>query len=400
MAESSRSITPDGEVVRGLVSVIIPAYNQGRYLGKAIQSVLEQTYPNFEVIIVDDGSTDDSPEVARTFHDPRLQYIYQDNRGLSGARNTGVRYAKGEYLTYLDSDDAFLPRKLELLVSILEENPELGFAAGQAVPIDENDRPLEQVFDARPPEDLSRMLLGNPFHVGSVLVRTGWQKQAGDFDKSLRSYEDWDMWLRMVQLGCQMGWVDEPVSLYRFHSAQMTRIGSQMTQATFTVLDKIYSQPGLPEDWLQKHDLAYSNANLRAMAQAYQSQDYALAQKRLLEAVRLNPALIQNQSELLVQRLAALADSPKNRSPLEFLERIYAHLPTELVDLQQRSRDELGTAAVGYAFRAYNKRDYLQARQAAKKALFYRPGWLRNRGVLSVLSKSYLRPVLEYLFTS
>jgi glycosyltransferase involved in cell wall biosynthesis len=400
MDQSTPSPHPDKEPSRGLVSVIIPAYNQGRYLGKAIQSVLDQTYPHLEAIIVDDGSTDDSAEVARSFHDPRLHYVYQDNRGLSAARNTGVRYAHGEYLAYLDSDDLFLPRKLELLAGILDANPDLGFAAGQAVPIDENDQPLGHLFDSPPPEDPSRLLLGNPFHVGSVLVRARWQTEAGGFDETLRSYEDWDMWLRLVLLGCQMGWADEPVSLYRFHTAQMTRLGSQMTRATFAVLDKIFAQSNLPDSWQEKHDLAYSNANLRAMAQAYQAQEYALAQKHLCEAVRLNPSLLDANAEPLAKRLAALADSPKNREPLDFLERIYSHLPSELDALQQRSSVDLGNAAVDYAYRAYAKRDYVHARQAAHKALHHQPGWLRNRGVLAVLMKAYARPVLEYIFSS
>ncbi|NIW46854.1 MAG: glycosyltransferase, partial [Gammaproteobacteria bacterium] len=91
------------------VSVIIPAYNQGHYLGECVQSVLDQTYPDFEIIIVNDGSTDNTQRVAKSFSDPRIKYIYQENRGLSGARNTGIRNAIGTYVTYLDSDDLFLP---------------------------------------------------------------------------------------------------------------------------------------------------------------------------------------------------------------------------------------------------------------------------------------------------
>jgi glycosyltransferase involved in cell wall biosynthesis len=121
-----------------MVSVIIPAYNQGHYLGEAIQSVLSQTYQDFEVLVIDDGSTDNTAEIARSFSDPRIQYIYQDNRGLSGARNTGIRHARGEYLTYLDSDDQFLPEKLELLTPNLKPTLELGLVAGQAIPIDEH----------------------------------------------------------------------------------------------------------------------------------------------------------------------------------------------------------------------------------------------------------------------
>ncbi len=116
----------------GQVSIIIPAYNQARYLGAAVQSALDQTYANVDVLVADDGSTDDTAQVAQQFTDPRVRYIYQENRGLSGARNTGIRHATGDFLTYLDSDDLFLPQKLEILLPALQAQPHLGLVAGQA----------------------------------------------------------------------------------------------------------------------------------------------------------------------------------------------------------------------------------------------------------------------------
>jgi hypothetical protein len=383
-----------------LVSVIIPAFNQGQYLGKAIQSVLDQTYPDFEILVIDDGSTDDTPVVTRQFADPRIQYIYQDNRGLSGARNTGIRHAQGDYLSYLDSDDLFLPEKLELLVDFLENHPEYGLAAGQAVPIDENDQPIGKIFDTPLPQDTVRLLLGNPLHVGSVLVNRTWQDKAGLFDETLRSYEDWDMWLRLALLGCKMGWIARPVSLYRFHTAQMTRIGTQMTRATFAVLDKLYTRPDLPANWLAQQDSAYSSAHLRAMAQSYHAQDYANAQFHMREAVRLNPQLIEGSGENLANRLAALANSPKNPNPLDFLERIYLHLPDELEVLRQRTNQDLGKAAVEQTYAAYTRRDYATARHTARRAVQYLPVLRKNPQILFVYLKAYIRPVLEFIFSS
>ena len=219
------------------VSVIVPAYNQGHYLEECIQSVLKQTYEDFEIIIVDDGSTDNTQEVSTSFSDSRVHYIHQENRGLSGARNTGIKKAKGSYITYLDSDDLFLPKKLEVLIDNFETEPDFGIIAGQAIVINEHGEKLGEVFDTPPPKDHLQFLMGNPLHVGSVLIRYEWQIKAGYFDENLRSYEDWDMWLRLVRAGCNFGWVAQPVSLYRFHPAQMTRDGEQMTTATFEVLD-------------------------------------------------------------------------------------------------------------------------------------------------------------------
>ena len=194
-------------------------------------------------MVVDDGSTDDTARVASSFADARVRYVFQDNRGLSAARNTGIRHARGSFLTFLDSDDLFLPEKLSLLLGRFEKDAALGFVAGQAVLIDEHGRPIGEIFDRGLPEDTSALLLGNPLHVGSVLLRREWQERVGFFDESLRSYEDWDLWLRLAKAGCPMGWVARPVSLYRFHRAQMTRLGDQMTTATFAVLEKIFERP-------------------------------------------------------------------------------------------------------------------------------------------------------------
>jgi glycosyltransferase involved in cell wall biosynthesis len=91
------------------VSIIIPAYNQSEYLAEAIRSALDQSWTDVEVVVVDDGSTDDTADVCRTFTDPRVRYIWQANRGLSGARNTGIRESRGSFLSFLDSDDLFFP---------------------------------------------------------------------------------------------------------------------------------------------------------------------------------------------------------------------------------------------------------------------------------------------------
>lgn len=374
------------------VSVIIPAYNQGHYLDQAIQSVLEQTHRNLEVIVVDDGSTDDTATVAQSFADARVRYIYQENCGLSAARNAGLRHASGEFVSFLDSDDQFLPRKLELLLANLADHPEAGLAAGQAIPIDQAGQRIGEVFDKGMPSESAQLLLGNPLHVGSVLVRRDWQQRAGLFDESLRSYEDWDMWLRLARVGCPMRWVAQPVSLYRFHPAQMTRDGRQMTAATFAVLDKVFADPTLPPDWRQLHDQAYSNAHLRSAAQAYFVGNFDGAKGSLSKAIELNPELAANNCTALADQFSAWTDLPKTNDRLAFLQRIYDNLPDELAELRQRRRRDLGRAAMALAFDSYQTDDLDAARVAAWQAMRYQPGWLKNRGALSVLVHASIDP--------
>jgi hypothetical protein len=368
------------------VSVIIPAYNQADYLATAVQSVLDQTYPHVEVIVVDDGSTDHTAQVAQSFTDPRVRYVHQVNRGLSGARNTGIRHATGDFITYLDSDDEFLPRKVELCLDAFRVQPELGFVAGQSVPVNEQGQPIGKLFDQALPEPLPDLLLGNPLHVGSVMVRREWQTRVGFFDESLRSYEDWDMWLRLALAGCEMGWIDEPVAYYRFHQAQMTRDGRQMTTATFAVLSKFFAQPDLPPAWQGRCNLAYSRAHLRAAAQAYRLPEAtAEAQQHMAEATTLDPSLLQNAGEPLAQHLRAWTDLPKIADPLAFLAHVYANLPPALAVMQARRKAELSQVAMGRAFQAYAAGDGAGARTAVLQAIRYQPRWLTNRGVLSIL---------------
>lgn len=373
-----------------MVSVIIPAYNQAKYLGAAIQSVLDQTYPRFEVIVVDDGSTDNTAAVVAGFSDPRVRYIRQENRGLSAARNTGIRSARGAYLSYLDSDDLFLPEKLALLTAELEDKPYLGLVAGQAIPIDEQGKQIGKVFDHPLPAEGSQLLMGNPLHVGSIVIRHTWQDRVGLFDENLRSYEDWDMWLRLLRAGCRTGWVNRPVSLYRFHQAQMTRIGKQMTMATFAVLDKIFSDPTLPDDWRNVRELAYSNAHLRTAAQAYRVHDFDTAMENLVEAVALDPELMVEAGEPLARRFIAWTDLPKAEDPLTYLDTIYDNLPEELMVLRHQKREELGAFAMRSAFAAFYKGDYARTRVMVWRALSYQLAWLKNRGVMSILVQSYI----------
>jgi glycosyltransferase involved in cell wall biosynthesis len=372
------------------VSIIIPAYNQGHYLEAAVKSVLAQTYPDFEAVIVDDGSTDATRQVAAGFKDARVHYIYQENRGLSGARNTGISSTTGEYVTFLDSDDLFLPEKLALLVAVLDEQPEIGLAAGQALLIDQDGGRIDREFQTRLPQDLDQFLVSNPLHVGSVLLRRSWLEKVGLFDESLRACEDWDLWLRLVRGGCSMTCLDQPVSLYRVHVGQMTRDQDRMRSAARRVLDKIYNSPDLPEKWLSMKDLVYSRYCLNSAAHLYRAGDFPRAMDEMREAVRLNPNLAAGRAHELANKISVWAEDVRILEPLVFLRNIYDHLPAELAVLRSRRGQELGQAAMRIAFKAHSQGDRAAARRAAWAAFCSQPRWLANRGALAIFFRSLL----------
>jgi glycosyltransferase involved in cell wall biosynthesis len=195
--------------------VIIPTFNCAAYLPEAIESGLAQTWPSREIVVVDDGSTDDTPDILRGYGE-RIRWVRQENRGIGGARNTGIRAAKGDLIAFLDADDVWLPRKLELQVLGLERCPEAALTFTESDLFDEHGIVLEKMIPNRralaakfavldPREGISAgwfyydLLLQECMHVSSVLVRRNCLSVTGLFDESLPSgSEDYDLWLRFA----------------------------------------------------------------------------------------------------------------------------------------------------------------------------------------------------------
>jgi hypothetical protein len=256
--------------------------------------------------------------------------------------------------------------------------------------VDDAGRPIGRIFDQPLPDDPARLLLGNPLHVGSVLVHREWQERVGFFDETLRSYEDWDMWLRLALAGCPMRYVAQPVSRYRFHPAQMTRIGAQMTAATFTVLDKVFAGQRLPDSWLALRDRAYSRASLRAAAQAYLAGDSVQGAAYVSQAILLDPALMADGGSPLVRCFSAWLDLPKTDDPLGFLDRVYESLPVELAVLKAQRCRAIGRRAMQMAYEAQARGDMCEARRAARAVLRCDPGRFKDKAALSLLIRSHM----------
>lgn len=189
--------------MRALVSAIIPTYNYGHFVARAIDSVLAQTYSPIECIVVDDGSSDDTRQVLEGYGD-RIRAIHQVNRGPSAARNNGIAAARGRYLGFLDADDVWKPRKIERQLEMLEADAETG-AVGCAVElVAEGGAP--RAVQPRPttpqlPERLRRVAVRDHWVEGSgsgALVPRTVLDAVGGFDEEMRAAEDWDLWLRIA----------------------------------------------------------------------------------------------------------------------------------------------------------------------------------------------------------
>ncbi|HAV76800.1 MAG TPA: glycosyl transferase, partial [Anaerolineae bacterium] len=187
------------EQMNPLVSVIIPNFNHARFLGDAIRSVVGQDYKNVEVIVVDDGSTDNSREVVEQFGD-KVKYIYQENAGLSAARNTGIRASKGSLIGVLDADDMYEPVFLSTLVADLQSNPKAdGIYCGYQF-VDQKNNLLPQIEARHVASELlyNALLDGNFFVPESIFLHRYVYDEVGLFDEALRACEDWDVWLRVT----------------------------------------------------------------------------------------------------------------------------------------------------------------------------------------------------------
>jgi glycosyltransferase involved in cell wall biosynthesis len=211
------------------VSVIVPAYNAAGFLPDAFESVIRQTYNDWEIVVVDDGSTDETPAVVASYAarlPDKLTYVYQSNRGLPAARNTAIRHSRGEFLALLDADDVCLPRRFELCVAALDRNPCAALVHGRIARMDAVGNPLDEpTFDSKYLSGhIKRHIYTRRAHISccTAMFRKKCLAVTGYFDETMRATEDRDMWFRIAEK-FEVAFVDEVISQYRISPSAMSR---------------------------------------------------------------------------------------------------------------------------------------------------------------------------------
>lgn len=281
-----------------LVSVIVPTYNVERYIAATVKSVLAQSYSQFELLIIDDESPDRSVEIVQQFQDPRIKIIHQKNRGLAGARNTGIRHAQGDYLAFLDSDDLWLPEKLEQHVQHLEQNPQVGVSFSRSAFMDGDGLPLG-IYQMPKLKDITaaHLLCRNPIGNGSAPVirrevleeikfyadRYGSQEDFY-FDDAFRQSEDIECWIRiMLQTQWSIEGIPEALTLYRVNteglSAQVMKqykSWEQVIEKTRTYAPEMVAQYEAPARAYQLRYLARRAVRLKDAKMAVRLVNSAL----------------------------------------------------------------------------------------------------------------------------
>ena len=232
------------------VSVVMPAYNAARTIAAALESVLAQTHPNWEVIVVDDGSTDATGELARRFaaRDARIKVVSQRNGGESAARNTGVGLASYDWLHFLDADDWIAPTCLERLTAELAANPELDAVHCRGVRVAQDGTFFGENYVA-PTGDLFPTLARRAaFPVHACVVRKSLVEAVGKFDTTLKTSPDWDLWQRIARGGARFGSVSEVLVYYRMTANSSSLGADQLFSDILTVLRRGHSRdPRVPK---------------------------------------------------------------------------------------------------------------------------------------------------------
>jgi len=223
---------------RPTVSVIIPCYNAELFVREAIDSVLNQSYANIEIIVVDDGSTDASRDVVNTYGS-RVRYQFQQNAGAPAARNAGIRSARGEFLQFLDADDRILPAKIEKQLECFTEDSSLGVVYGPYYKMDTTGKHFDLVEGGAGSGDIFHNLLSWQYFIAthSCLIRTEAVRNVGYFDTSLKSTEDWDLWIRLA-VKSRFKYLDMPLAEYRDVASSSSKNLDTVFETSLTVMEK------------------------------------------------------------------------------------------------------------------------------------------------------------------
>lgn len=300
------------------VSVVIPAYNAMLYLPETLDSVLAQSFSDYEVVIVNDGSADDIIEWANTIIDPRVTFIHQKNQGVSAARNAGIAQSQGEYIAFLDSDDLWDITKLQKQVQLLDENPDIGLVYTWILNADKQGKSTGRMFKYHYQGHVwEPLLLRNFIACGSTpMVRRGCFDQVGTFDTNFQGPEDTDMWIRIAKV-YKFAVIKEPLVFYRQLDNSVSRNLLRMDEGMRLVTEKALADA---PSYLTPRDLRRLYGKSSALRFTYLSWralqskeiDYQLADSYRRKALSHDPSIVFSgnflrlSAVMLVARLLGL----------------------------------------------------------------------------------------------
>ena len=335
-------------MIKTLVSVIIPTYNQAKFLAESVQSALDQTYQNIEVIVVNDASTDHTDEVMSRFNDPRIKYItHEQNRYAAAARNTGIHVSSGEFIAFLDADDRYHPEKLNSLVTYLEQNPEIGLTYNSRFEINETGHYLK-ITKAPLKVTLSNLVMDFPFGPSDVVMRKSWANRVGMFDESFKnSAEDPDFFMRLALDGCQLFVTSRCLNDRRIFAHRKFEYLEGVIADQVRAFEKTFSNPHCPQDILPLREKSLAQIYLIMSYLSFVQNRTDLGQDLLQKSIFLDSSSLDNEAKIFLyflinSSIRAGGDHEK------ILQRIFSQLPSDLECLKEFIKESV---AYGYLLR-------------------------------------------------
>jgi glycosyltransferase involved in cell wall biosynthesis len=385
------------------VSVLIPNYNRSHMLQDAIRSVLAQTYHDYEILVVDDGSAEDIPAALAPFGD-RVRYARKENGGCASAKNYGLGLVTGEYIAVLDNDDLWLPAKLERQVDVLKRHPEVGMVSCQAFVMDEGARVLE-----RPPQGslrkqpligLSELAEQNVIVGGSSseMVRTSALRAEGGFDTAIEFVDDWDCWLRLARRW-QIWMIPAPLSYYRINSqgyrnhAPLPAKAGAVHANVQRVLERAFADwPAAAGDPIPAQARAYAHEYLRHALVLYAIGRCAEGRAAWEQAIAsdagyaADPATIKTAMLMCATGYAmGLSSEARSKQATGALSNILSDLPAPVRFLREQRADMEAALLAELAFLAAQQGDAAGARSFGLQCLVRDASWARNIGLLKLM---------------
>ena len=335
------------------ISVVIPSYNTARYLPDAIESALQQTHPRVEIVVVNDGSPDNTDEVVQPYLD-RITYIKQENRGLSAARNVGFRASHGEFVCFLDADDILLPCKFELQLVKFEREPDLGVVISGYVDVEEDGQTEILTVKKNWNRDaLDRMVNHEVFPPHTALIRRSALEASPLFPENIdtaESQEDWQLWLDFALNGVQFSSIPEPTCKYRSRPGSIRANPLKHLDGARRVVNWLRQHPQAQIHHERVERLA-AIVEMERVARAWQVKWNDLAADTLVAAVQQFPAIWQEPLTFirLFERTLTLRESAewqRFHDPAWFERRIISEiLPLAEGRLPQAGRKQLFAVA-------------------------------------------------------
>lgn len=279
-------------------------------LAQALESVFAQTYQDFEVVVVDDGSTDNTPLAIHEYGD-KIIALRCDNGGRSRARNAGIAAASGRYISFLDDDDRWLPRKLERQVQVLEQRQVVDLVYSSLYVVREGRR--SEIWNGLLPADeesLERLLWNEGVVTPSgIMIRKSMLDRVGLFDPSVEPCEDWDFMIRAAFQDACFHLIEEPLVEYRIHGANSMCYLDRMNEGRAAVLRKVFATPALPPFLRARRRTILSGWWLRMGNDSYNLSEFRKARRLWLEAVKLDPSLITPRMFILLLKASCGASA-------------------------------------------------------------------------------------------